>query len=261
MKKMLALALTSLLCMHGAAALPAQAADTEKDVYVKSVCPDFVPLSDDTITFSGLPSGNAQIRIEQHSPERSSLLLYDAEVECVPERSFVFQVEPGEYTVSISASNIAGGASMTLCQHKIVIKNADYSIKESDVPYERSNITYTASYSSTNDDISPKATLKSNETAISGSVKEESYAISFPFYQRTRGDFDGNGEIDSADAQLTLNAYTESLAGFASKVQPAATAACDINGDNMLSADDAQHILNYYTEALANNTPHWFDEQ
>ncbi|MBP0966222.1 MAG: hypothetical protein J5722_01185 [Oscillospiraceae bacterium] len=50
------------------------------------------------------------------------------------------------------------------------------------------------------------------------------------------------------DAQLTLRAYTEHVAGLESKLTEAQKQAADINGDGEVSVEDAQLILRYYTE-------------
>ena len=62
------------------------------------------------------------------------------------------------------------------------------------------------------------------------------------------GDFNGDGEISVEDAQLTLRAYTEHVAGLESKLTPGQKKAADINDDGEVSVEDAQLILRYYTE-------------
>ena len=62
-----------------------------------------------------------------------------------------------------------------------------------------------------------------------------------------RGDISGDGVISVEDAQLTLKAYTEGVAGLESKLNPAQKKASDINGDGNVTVEDAQLILKYYT--------------
>ncbi len=63
-----------------------------------------------------------------------------------------------------------------------------------------------------------------------------------------RGDVTGDGEVSVDDAQLTLKAYTERIAGNDMKLTPEQIKAADINSDGEISVDDAQNILKYYTE-------------
>ena len=64
------------------------------------------------------------------------------------------------------------------------------------------------------------------------------------------GDISGDGEISVEDAQLTLRAYTKSVAGLDNGLNPAQKKAADINGDGTVSVEDAQYILRYYTEKI-----------
>ena len=60
----------------------------------------------------------------------------------------------------------------------------------------------------------------------------------------------GDGEVSVDDAQLTLKAYTERIAGNDMKLTAEQIKAADVNGDGEVSVDDAQNILIYYV----NNT-------
>ena len=60
----------------------------------------------------------------------------------------------------------------------------------------------------------------------------------------------GDGEVSVDDAQLTLKAYTERIAGNDMKLTAEQIKASDVNGDGEISVDDAQNILIYYV----NNT-------
>ncbi len=65
-----------------------------------------------------------------------------------------------------------------------------------------------------------------------------------------RGDVNGDGEVSVDDAQLTLKAYTERIAGNDMKLTDEQIKAADVNGDGEISVDDAQNILIFYV----NNT-------
>ena len=75
-----------------------------------------------------------------------------------------------------------------------------------------------------------------------------------------RGDISGDGVISVEDAQLTLKAYTEGVAGLESKLNPAQKKASDINGDGNVTVEDAQLILKYYTgKYVAGKDITWVD--
>ena len=63
-----------------------------------------------------------------------------------------------------------------------------------------------------------------------------------------RGDVNGNAEIGPDDAQLTLEAYTDRIAGNGMHLTEKQIKAADIDGDGQVSVEDAQLILRYYTE-------------
>lgn len=246
--------LTALGCCISFFALPVQAA--EQTVCIETVCPDFEPLSEDIIRFSGLENNRVQIRIVQHSPERENLLLYDTELQSEPEHNYIFRAEPGDYTITVSTPTVSGGAAVSTYTQKFTIDNADFS----DAPqYEKTEVCFTGSYLQAKDtEIAAPEQLSAN-TEYADGVKQQAAEIGFPRYQRIRGDFDGDGTVDVSDAQQTLNAYAELLSDKPAEIVPAASAACDISGDGRLDAEDAQAILLYYSETLAGNTPHWQD--
>ena len=47
-------------------------------VTVNPVCPDFQPLSMDTVTVKGVSDEPFSVKLVQHSPERKDLVLYDS---------------------------------------------------------------------------------------------------------------------------------------------------------------------------------------
>ena len=63
-----------------------------------------------------------------------------------------------------------------------------------------------------------------------------------------RGDVNSDGTVSVEDAQLTLRAYTQRIAGNEMGLSETQIKAADITGDGELSVDDAQYILRYYTE-------------
>ena len=61
-----------------------------------------------------------------------------------------------------------------------------------------------------------------------------------------RGDADGSGDIGANDAQITLQAYTEVLAGNEDPLTDEQRAAADVDENGKIEAADAQFILTYY---------------
>lgn len=62
------------------------------------------------------------------------------------------------------------------------------------------------------------------------------------------GDVTGDGEVSVDDAQLTLKAYTERIAGNDMKLTDEQIKAADVDGNGEISVEDAQWLLKYYTE-------------
>ena len=74
------------------------------------------------------------------------------------------------------------------------------------------------------------------------------------------GDVTGDGEVSVDDAQLTLKAYTERIAGNDMKLTAEQIKSADVNSDGEISVDDAQNILKYYTEkSVAGKDITWDD--
>ncbi len=72
------------------------------------------------------------------------------------------------------------------------------------------------------------------------------------------GDLDGDGKVSVEDAQLTLNAYAQTVAGMDSGLTETQKAAANVNGDKEVSVEDAQLILLYYVNnTLAGTAVTW----
>ena len=72
-----------------------------------------------------------------------------------------------------------------------------------------------------------------------------------------RGDPSRDGDVSVEDAQMTLRAYTQSVAGLDNGLNPVQKTAADVNGDGAVSVEDAQYILKYYTSNIAGLNPKW----
>ena len=69
-----------------------------------------------------------------------------------------------------------------------------------------------------------------------------------PVTDFVRGDVNSDGEVSVDDAQLTLKAYTERMAGNDMKLTDEQFKAADVDGNGEISVEDAQWLLKYYTE-------------
>lgn len=73
-----------------------------------------------------------------------------------------------------------------------------------------------------------------------------------------RGDVDNSGNVDVADAQITLNAYTKVISGKPTGLTDQQFRAANVNLDDVLSVEDAQYILQYYARnTLSKKTTTW----
>lgn len=73
-----------------------------------------------------------------------------------------------------------------------------------------------------------------------------------------RGDTDNSGNVDVADAQITLNAYTKVISGKPTGLTDQQFRAANVNLDDVLSVEDAQYILQYYARnTLSKKTTTW----
>ena len=75
-----------------------------------------------------------------------------------------------------------------------------------------------------------------------------------------RGDVNNDGEVSVEDAQITLNAYVEIMAGMESGLTWQQGKAADVDENNNVSVDDAQNILLYYVHNTLSGTPTTWEE-
>jgi len=61
------------------------------------------------------------------------------------------------------------------------------------------------------------------------------------------GDYDGNTEIDAADASAILTTFSLLQTGNENKLTDSQKKACDIDGDGIINAADASTVLAYYS--------------
>lgn len=246
-----AAAFMTAFVLAGAVPVSAESADVQE---VQSVCPDFVPLSEDAITVISPADTPFSVKLVQHSPERADLVLYDSEFAAGKPTAYLFRAEAGDYTICIAVEAVKGGIQRVF-QQDFTIENADFSTGEA--AFSRTAMCYTAAVSAADSDDPANPECKKICDAVSETVRQIEYTVAFGQYAAVRGDYDGDGKITAADAQFTLNVYVAALAGILpeQRVTAAQTAACDIDADGALTAADAQRILNYYTVSLTGKTP------
>ena len=75
-----------------------------------------------------------------------------------------------------------------------------------------------------------------------------------------RGDANLDNAVSIEDAQRTLKAYANRIAGNRMELTDAQMHAADINADGVISVEDAQYILRYYTQKQVAGKPVTWDE-
>lgn len=84
------------------------------------------------------------------------------------------------------------------------------------------------------------------------------HEMRFEELPEVRGDITLDGIVSIEDAQNTLKAYTESIAGKASTLIALQKRTADVDSNFMISVEDAQLILKYYTErSVAGKNTTW----
>ena len=123
-------------------ALPASAASDEEKQnpqYMTALYEDYDPVGDDVLCISAIET--ADVKIVQHSPERENLVLFDCRILPVFTTEHLFRMEPGDYTISITMSNVEGGATKSTYTEDFTIENADYSVAPDQFDHTRYDIT------------------------------------------------------------------------------------------------------------------------
>ena len=109
----------------------------------------------------------------------------------------------------------------------------------------------------------PATTTSTNVTTSTGTETTPAQTTTTgesPQPEFKQGDVNGDGEIGVEDAQRTLKAYTNGIAGKGNGLSDAEKKAADVNGNGEVSVDDAQNILKYYTEkSVAGKDITWED--
>lgn len=246
----------------GTAALTVSAAAEENTDFpelqlVDSLYEDFDPVGNDILAVSGFADSPFSVQIIQHSPERDNLLLYDNDFAAGNDPRYFYRIEPGDYTIRITAEAIIASAVKRTFEYDFTIENADYSAEPE--LFERTQYGFLLEFETAAGDDPALPVLTNTENSIQVDSKVIIQTVTFGRYARFRGDYDGDGTTDSSDAQQTLIAYLESMIGKGDVANAEQIAACDIDGDGVLTSSDAQQILAFYLEQMVGADPVWRD--
>ena len=258
-KRTAAAVFCGILTVAAMPALPANA-ETPEPQYMTALYDDYDPVGDDVLCINATES--ADVKIVQHSPERENLVLFDCIVTPAAATEHLFRMEPGNYTIYISMSNIENGVTKSVYQMDFAIDNADYSVAPNQFDHTRYDITLATEALADNAAALPKM-QQETEAQVRDNVKYACDVITFGRYTLMRGDYDGNKEITALDAQNVLAAYASALTDDLDPdaLTYAQRAACDIDGNGQLTALDAQYILMYYSEDMIGDTPLWPEQK
>ena len=260
MKYRLLARLAAAVCSTAVLAVPAAAeGDTEfpEWEFVPPLYDDFEPVGDDIVAVSGLTDDPFSVQIIQHSPERDNLLLYDNDFAAEDEPVYFYRIEPGDYTVRITAEAVKASAVKRTFEYDFTIENPDYST-EPDV-FARTQYGFQLVLESVGGDNPAEPALTDTESGIEDGSNVILQTVTFGRYSCFRGDYNGDGLTDAGDAQLTLVEYLESIVGGNPSADAEQIAACDIDGDGALTAADAQQILTFYLAEVVGEVPVWQD--
>lgn len=194
------------------------------------------------------------LRISQHSPEAENLLICE---QALPAKAadYVLSLEPGQYTLSVSASALSDGFAPFTAEQDFTVENPDFSDK-----LDYTDYSLTVDFTQTAADASPEMAVGTLKSALKSRRRTLTQTVTFPYYEnRMAGDYDGDGEITAYDATQVLCEFTFRMIGLEN--DPPCTAeqyfACDMDGNGILQASDASTILTYFTLRISGFDPDW----
>ena len=199
------------------------------------------------------------MEVYQHSPERENLLYCTYNFADAKQGSaWRVELEPGSYTVQMTARLLKDGSMKQTFKQDFEIADPD---ENADVRYSYTTYEMTVSETAIADtEETGKHTgeLKS-EDATEG-LRKLSQTVSLDYYDRLRGDFDGDGEVTSLDAMHMLIESGNLMADLDfAELTPGKLAACDMNHNGEPDVKDSMAILRYFGEKLAGREPVWED--
>ena len=193
------------------------------------------------------------LQIMQHSPEADALMVCHADLPAEAGQ-YVVSLEPGDYTVSVSASPLSDGVLPLTESQDLTVENPDFS---EDLDYTDYRIE--ADFTQIGSDAVPASSASEPESTETDGIRTVTQSMHFQYYEnRLAGDYDGDGTVTAYDASRVLVNFSLSIAGIddlpGTKEQ---LYACDLNGNGEMDAYDSSLILRYFSMDIAGLDPDW----
>jgi hypothetical protein len=191
------------------------------------------------------------VTIAQHSPERESLVLYDAKIAAEKGHRYVMMLEPGDYTVTYAAARFADGGVQT-AEQTLHVENPDFA---EDIDTAR--ITVTMKFGTLPDTETAEPVLTEDSVTREDGLDRKVYTLSFFRYERLRGDWDGDGAVMPVDVMQVMKEANRQLLEEPLTGTKGQFAACDIDGNGQLDARDVLKMLRYSNKMLVDDEASW----
>ncbi|MGN0648791.1 MAG: hypothetical protein ACI4J3_09200 [Oscillospiraceae bacterium] len=250
MKRRFISALTACL-LFGGCLLPRQAY-AEDEVFM--LTPLYTPIKQtDSVCKVSVAAGvEFTLSVYQHSPERDALLMYTVSETPLADTIYCcVQLEPGDYTLTISMPAICGCPTQLRHELDFTVINPDYA-----TDHMQTNVTVDLS-ATVDADMPLGFTGDAEESYIENGTEYRNATLVCNQAEGLRGDVHPDGVIDSADAIVTLRAYNAALMQLPAPITEIQAVCADIDGDGSIQPADAIAILRYYNALLMHETPDW----
>ncbi|MBR5372764.1 MAG: hypothetical protein IK130_11190 [Oscillospiraceae bacterium] len=180
------------------------------------------------------------IEILQDSPERKGLLLYGIKMPLEKGEAAAFGLEAGDYTVRLTVPSTKDQFVPTVIERSFNVLNIDFA-----ETYKQYDIYFDLKLN--HDDTAENTPTASADTFMLDDSLVSDYDVTFVQYDRMRGDFNGNGKLDTTDARKVLEIHTMRMTHLTPDTPPTPgqMAACDIDGNGLLDSKDCKKILDH----------------
>ncbi len=252
LKKLCAAAAAAVLCTAGVLPVYADAASS-KMIDVVRLEPAYEPDMQTAEFLTLVPQEGVQFRITvtYHSPEREALVMYSADLTGTANRRFAMELEPGDYTFTAETARFADGGMQSYSE-KITVENPDYT---EGLDITRVTLMLDSAVQKDTEERQPE--LTASEPQTDGGTRRLEQTLTFFRYDRLRGDYNGDGTVNAADATEVLKQYNLWLAEDPLTASAGQLAACDFNGNGCPDPKDAVQILRYFNMVMAEDAGDW----
>lgn len=244
-------------CMLALCALPVTASAAE--VAPENIFTPLYPHDEPVAAWLDLTlekaSADMHVTIMQTSEERADLVLYDFDlIEAPAGYACRAELEPGEYTVSVTTKLLADGTMTQTLDALIEIDDPDDSDTISftyyDMVLSEKEIEDTDAFES--HVAAPLFTQGDDQARLTKQYMFINY------YGRQRGDYDGDGKITASDAQRALVSASRALAELDDPdLTPGRLMACDFDHSGEIDAKDSLEILRYFAAGISELPQVW----